>query len=319
MPVKIELDPDLFRQAAGKTVIITGGANGIGAATAALYSRHGANVVIADLPAAQSAADARIPTLANPGQAMFVAVDILNWEQMTGLFKQAKERFGRIDIVVANAAIMETSPILDLDAVDENGDLAESREAFKVIDVNVKGTLNSKLFGRVADPAKTSLKIWESAALRLAMHHMRACGGSVVMLASTSGYFGGTGVAAYVTSKHGVVGLMRSCQATAEKHGIRVNAVAPFFTPTHITASYAQNWKDAGLEANTPEGVAAVIMQTSLGEGSGRCTLVCVYACSCLYVPALAKGDSAANVCRLVPGLWKLPERVGGSADRVYD
>lgn len=110
------------------------------------------------------------------------------------------------------------------------------------------------------------------------MHHMRASGGSVVMLASTSGYFGGTGVAAYVTSKHGVVGLMRSCQATAAKHGIRVNAVAPFFTPTHITASYAENWKTAGLEANTPEGVATIIMQTSLDERSGRCTLVCALA-----------------------------------------
>lgn len=106
------------------------------------------------------------------------------------------------------------------------------------------------------------------------MHHMRATGGSVVLIASTSGYFGGTGVAGYVTSKHGVVGLMRASQATAAKYGIRVNAVAPFFTPTHITASYAENWKKAGLEANTPEDVAAVVMHTSLDERSGRCTLV---------------------------------------------
>ncbi|KAL2106858.1 hypothetical protein VUR80DRAFT_6111 [Thermomyces stellatus] len=254
MPVKVHLDPDLLWQAAGKTVIITGGANGIGAATAALYNRHGASVVIADLPAAQPAADTLIPTLSHPDRAMFVPTNILDWAQMTRLFKQAKERFGPIDIVVANAAIMETAPVLDLDAVNENGELLESQEAFRVIDVNIKGTLNT---------------------LRLAMHHMRSSGGSVVMLASTSGYFGGTGVAAYVTSKHGVVGLMRACQAAAAKHGIRVNAVAPFFTPTHITASYAANWKDAGLEANTPEGVATVIVQTSLDEGSGKCTLAC--------------------------------------------
>lgn len=150
MPVKVQLDPDLLRKAAGKTAIITGGANGIGAATAALYSLHGANVVIADLPAAQPAADALIPTLSHPDQAMFVPVDILNWAQMTGLFKKAKERFDCIDIVVANAAIMETAPILDLDAVDSNGDLVESREAFKVIDVNIKGTLNSELSTQVA-------------------------------------------------------------------------------------------------------------------------------------------------------------------------
>lgn len=282
MPVKVQLDPGLLRQAAGKTAIITGGANGIGAATAALYSRHGANVVIADLPVARAAADALIPTLSRPDQVMFVPVDILDWAQMTHLFKQAKERFGRIDIVLANAAIMETAPVLDMDAVDEKGDLLESREAFKVIDVNIKGTLNSKRSGQAPDLFRSrskpktgiSLNIVPSTALRLAMHYMRESGGSVVMLASTSGYFGGTGVAGYVTSKHGVVGLMRSCQAAAAKHGIRVNAVAPFFTPTHITASYAESWKNAGLEANTPEGVATVIAQTSLDERSGRCTLV---------------------------------------------
>lgn len=105
---------------------------------------------------------------------------------------------------------------------------------------------------------------------------MRALGGgSVVLIASTSAYWGGTGVSAYVSSKHGVLGLMRSCQATAVKCNVRVNGVAPFFTPTHITASFADSWKAAGLEANTPEGVAQVIMQTSLDEKrSGTCILV---------------------------------------------
>lgn len=146
MPVKVQLDPNLLQQAAGKTALITGAANGIGAATAALYSRHGANVVIADLSFAQPAAEALIPTLAHPDQAIFVPVDILNWEQMKDAFKKGADRFGGINIVVANAAIMETSPVLDLDAVDEDGELLESREAFKVIDVNVKGTLNSNSF-----------------------------------------------------------------------------------------------------------------------------------------------------------------------------
>jgi len=106
------------------------------------------------------------------------------------------------------------------------------------------------------------------------MHHMRASGGTVVLVASTSGYFGGTGVAAYISSKHAVIGLLRSSQATAIKNNIRVNAVAPFFTPTHITSSYAEKWKEAGLEANTPDGVAAVIMQASLEKKSGMCILV---------------------------------------------
>lgn len=106
------------------------------------------------------------------------------------------------------------------------------------------------------------------------MHHMRASGGTVVLVASTSGYFGGTGVAAYISSKHAIIGLLRSSQTTAVKNNIRVNAVAPFFTPTHITSSYADKWKESGLEANTPDGVAAVIMQASLEKKSGMCILV---------------------------------------------
>lgn len=74
---------------------------------------------------------------------MYVPVDIVDWEQMQGLFKRTMRRFGAIETVVANAGIMESKGILDMDDVDESGDLIESKEAFEVIDVNVKGTLNS--------------------------------------------------------------------------------------------------------------------------------------------------------------------------------
>ena len=144
MPTNVVLDSKLPEEAAGKTVIVTGGANGIGAATISRYNSHGANVVIADLPSARASAETLMKSLPHPERAIFVPVDILNWEQMKDLFRTASIRFGRIDIVVANAAIMETSPVLDLNAIDSNGDLLESREAFKVIDVNIKGTLNSK-------------------------------------------------------------------------------------------------------------------------------------------------------------------------------
>lgn len=99
--------------------------------------------------------------------------------------------------------------------------------------------------------------------------------GSIVLLASTSGYFGGTGVAAYVASKHGIIGLLRSSQTVAQDAEIRLNAVAPYFTPTQITAGFAKEWKAAGLETNTPEGVASVIAQMALDSNRhGACALV---------------------------------------------
>jgi NAD(P)-dependent dehydrogenase (short-subunit alcohol dehydrogenase family) len=94
-------------------------------------------------------------------------------------------------------------------------------------------------------------------------------------MASTSGYFGGTGVTAYVASKHGVVGLLRASQGVARQYGIRVNAVAPFFTPTRITAGFAHQWEEAGLEANTPHHVAETIACVAMDDGrKGSCVLV---------------------------------------------
>lgn len=85
-----------------------------------------------------------------------------------------------------------------------------------------------------------------------------------MLIASTSGYFGGTGVVSYITSKHGVVGLARASQRKANELGIRVNIVAPFFTPTYITTGYSDKWKERGLPANTVEDVASAIVSTSI-------------------------------------------------------
>ncbi|KAF7544841.1 hypothetical protein G7046_g9701 [Stylonectria norvegica] len=116
---------------------------------------------------------------------------------MQALFAAAVERFGRVDIVVANAGIMESRRFFDFE-VDEGGKLREDG-AGRVIDVNLKGTMNT---------------------LRLAVFHMKdntpdASGwrGSVVLVSSTSGYFGGTEVVSYISSKHGVIGLLRASHA----------------------------------------------------------------------------------------------------------
>lgn len=121
-------------------------------------------------------------------------------------------------------------------------------------------------------------------ALRLGLHYTRSSAStttdpkptkSILLVASTSSYFGGTGVAAYIASKHGVLGLLRACQDVACSHGVRVNAVAPFLTPTHITAGFAQKWDEAGLEKNTPGRVAEAIAVVALDEDrTGNCVLV---------------------------------------------
>ncbi|KAL6709367.1 hypothetical protein ACN47E_001774 [Coniothyrium glycines] len=245
-----------------RTVIVTGGANGIGAQTIRTFHSRGCNVVIADLPFAKDAADALISSLSDPSRALYHPTNIVHWDDMQRLFRQTKQMFGQVDIVIANAGLMESKGFFDFEGEeDENGELKESSEASRIVDVNLKGTMNT---------------------LRLAMHSMKSnpldengARGSVVLIASTSGYFGGTGVVSYISSKHGVVGIARASQRTANQLSIRVNVVAPFFTPTYITTGYSQQWSERGLPANTVEDVANAIVATSTNhERKGHSVMV---------------------------------------------
>lgn len=139
----ITLDPNLLAQCASKTVIITGGANGIGAQAARIFNQNGANVVIADLESTRNLAETLIASLHDPSRVIFVSASITDWNQMKGLFNTTIERFKRVDIVVANAGVMESSSALEVPENDGE-ELEESLQAFRVIDINLKGTLNSK-------------------------------------------------------------------------------------------------------------------------------------------------------------------------------
>ncbi|KAF2838383.1 NAD(P)-binding protein [Patellaria atrata CBS 101060] len=240
-----------FEKLTARTVIVTGEANGIGAQTIRTFHEQGTNVVIAHLPATREAAETLIDSLSDRSRFMFVLTDILDWENMKALFETTIVRFNQVDIVVANAGVMETQEFFNFET-DEDGELKEPNETYKVIDINLKGTMNT---------------------LRLALHYMRSS--SIILISPTSGYFGSTGVVCYVASKHGVVGLLRASQRAAEAFGVRLNPVASFFTPTHITGSYAERWKAKGLHANTVKNVTEEIVKTARDISvRGQCYLV---------------------------------------------
>ena len=149
---QIQFDKDLLKKLASQTAIITGAAGGIGAATARIFNENGANVVLADLPAFEDTARKVIASLPHPSKAIFVPANIVHWEQMTELFKRTVQKFGAVNVVVANAGTMESREVLNMDDVDEQGDLRGSNDALRVIDINLKGTLNSMLNIRRAVP-----------------------------------------------------------------------------------------------------------------------------------------------------------------------
>jgi NAD(P)-dependent dehydrogenase (short-subunit alcohol dehydrogenase family) len=177
-----------------KVVVVTGGSGGIGAATGAALVAEGAKVVLFDLKA-----EALEPVAAALGaSAAFVAGDVRSLVDQRRAVDLAVRRFGRLDAFVANAGVEGTVAPL----------LAQTEEDFeRVLHINVLGVWNSI---RAAAPALTD-----------------AGGGSIVITSSVAGFIGSPGLGPYVTSKHAVVGLMRTAALELAAAGIRVNSVHP--------------------------------------------------------------------------------------------
>jgi NAD(P)-dependent dehydrogenase (short-subunit alcohol dehydrogenase family) len=181
---------------AGRAAVVTGAARGIGAGIAARLAEAGAGVVLADLDCEGTSAVAKELEAAHGRPMVGAAVDVADEASVAALADLAVERLGRLDIWVNNAGIFpHTGRVVDADA-----------GAFDaVLGVNVSGTF---LGAREAARRMTG-------------------GGSIVNLASITGFAARAGLTAYSTSKHAVVGLTRNLAQDLAPLGIRVNAVAP--------------------------------------------------------------------------------------------
>lgn len=199
---------------AGKVAFVTGGASGIGEAVVRQLAARGAKVVVADLKleGAQAVADA---VKAAGGEAAAVAVDVAKVDQVEKAVQFAVDTFGSLNLAVNNAGIGGASaPLGDYSFDDWH----------KVIDVN----LNSVFY---------SMK-YEIAAM------LKAGGGAIVNMASILGSVTFPNTPAYVTAKHGVVGMTKSAAVDYAKKGIRVTAVGPGFIDTPLLSSLPKETTD---------------------------------------------------------------------------
>lgn len=213
----------MTRDFAGKVAFVTGGASGIGEAIAHQLADRGAKVVVADLKldAAQSVVDA---IKGKGGEAAAVAVDVGKIDQVEKAVQFALDTFGKLDVAVNNAGIGgAAAPLGDYSFEDWH----------KVIDVN----LNSVFY---------SMK-YEIAAM------LKSGGGAIVNMASILGSVTFPNAPAYVTAKHGVVGMTKSAAVDYAKKGIRVTAVGPGFIDTPLLANLPKEAHD-GLKALHPIG-----------------------------------------------------------------
>ena len=192
----------------GKSALITGGSGGIGRAAAALFAAEGAQVVLVDLNEGllQDAVQA-----IGEEAASYVVADTTQPEQVQRYVHTAVDRCGGIDIFLANAGVegaVSTIPEYPIDTFDQ------------VMAVNVRG-------------------VWLGLKYVIPVMQERG-GGSIVITSSAAGIQGTAGMSAYVTSKHAVIGMMRTAALECAPLGIRVNTVNPAPIETRMMRSIEQ-------------------------------------------------------------------------------
>jgi NADP-dependent 3-hydroxy acid dehydrogenase YdfG len=212
------------RSLAGSVVAITGGARGIGRATASALIAQGARVAIGDIEAGlaeQTANELGAGTIGLP-------LDVTDRASFAGFLEQVEDRLGPLDVLINNAGIMPIGPF-----VEESDACAQ-----RMIDINLVGLIyGSKL------------------ALERFIPRRR---GHLVNIASAAGKMGFAGGATYCATKHGVVGLSEALRAETRDTGIEVSVVMPVVVNTELGSGLPET---RGIKAVQPEDVADAIVE----------------------------------------------------------
>ncbi|MGL5938697.1 MAG: SDR family NAD(P)-dependent oxidoreductase [Phocaeicola sp.] len=218
---------------AGKTILITGGARGIGKSTATRAVKEGANVIIMDWlkEAGQETTDLINQTVSSVGggKALFVQGDISKPEDCDRAVQAAVDNFGKLDYAVLNAGIMDGCYSGEILTYDE-----EQKKLLPASIVDATDEYWKNVFKTNAEGSFYSLR----STLRQLLEQRN--GGSVVLVGSIAGMTGLAGNPAYVASKHAVNGLTRNAAIDYAPYGIRVNSVnmAETLTPMVRRAGY---------------------------------------------------------------------------------
>jgi len=222
-----------------KVALVTGAATGMGLATAQAFAEAGAAVVLADVK--EEAVQAEVRKLVAAGhKALALRCDVSDDAQVAAMVDRTVAEFGRLDAAFNNAGVMaRIAPTAD--STREDWD--------RVIGINLRGVWSCM---------KHELRQME-----------RQCSGAIVNNASVGALTGNPGIASYIASKHGVVGLTRTAALEYIQRGIRVNAVNPGLIDTQIARDVVSGDEQAYVDlakqvpigrAGRPEEIASVVL-----------------------------------------------------------
>lgn len=202
----------------GKTALVTGASRGIGAAIAETLSRDGAHVICLDVPAQGD----DLAAVANRIGGSALQLDITAEDAPQRIIDHVTERHGGVDVVVHNAGITRDKTIARMDQ--------QQWDAVLAVNLRAQERINEALLA-------------DGSPLRP--------GGRLVGVASISGIAGNVGQANYAASKAGVIGLVQALAPEAARRGVTINAVAPGFIETKMTAAVPLVIREAGRRMNS--------------------------------------------------------------------
>lgn len=232
------------RSLENKVAVVTGGSRGIGRAIALELARRGANVIVNYNRNVEAAAEVVAAIEAADGRAVAVQADVADFEQAAGLIKAALDKFGRIDILVNNAGTTRDQLLM----------LMKEDDWDTVLRINLKSVFNC----------------CKAAARPM----VRQRWGRIISISSVSGITGQGGQTNYAASKAGIIGFTKSLAKELGPRSITVNAVAPGFIPTDLTADLPEELKQKLIEATPlrrmgkPEEIANVVAFFASDEAS---------------------------------------------------
>ena len=211
-----------------KVVLVTGGAAGIGKATALRFAEEGARLVICDVN--EEGGQATLKELGP--DASFYKVNVANRAEVQAWVEAVAARYGQIDVLVNNAGILRDGQLVKFKEGQLVGQMSEA-DFDLVISVNLKGVFNCSQ--------------------AVAPFMIKQGGGVILNATSVVGLDGNFGQTNYVATKSGVIGMTKVWARELGKYGVRVNAVAPGFTATEILSSMPEKIIE-GMKARTPLG-----------------------------------------------------------------